>query len=235
MSAPPPGAPAPLISVIVPCRNERKVIDTTLACLLSTGHDVEIIVVDGGSTDGTLEHLNHPRIRVLQTRQGRGHQLDFGARAARGSMLWFVHADTLITPEAEDALRTVAQDRKILSGNFRLVFDGPTVGAKCMTGIYGYLRWIGLCYGDSGYFVRAETYRASGGFNDYPIFEDLDLLRRLRRGGRFVRLPAIVTTSARRMEQRTFPLMFAYWTFLQVLYWFGCDPRRLEKLYREVR
>jgi rSAM/selenodomain-associated transferase 2 len=225
----------PLISIIVPCLNERKVIDTTLACLLRTAPDTEIIVVDGGSTDGTLARLAHPRIQVLQTRKGRGHQLDFGARHARGSMLWFLHADTLITPEAEGALRKIATEGLVQSGNFQIIFDGPTTGARCMTGIYGWLRWLGLCYGDSGYFVRAETYRAVGGFQDFPIFEDLDLLRRLRRVGPFVRLPANVITSSRRMEQRTFPVMFAYWTFLQVLYWIGWDPRRLERLYREVR
>jgi rSAM/selenodomain-associated transferase 2 len=235
MTTPCEDLPEPLISIIVPCLNERKVIDSTLASLLQTAPDIEIIVVDGGSSDGTLKRLVHPRIQVLQTRKGRGHQLDFGTRQARGSMLWFLHADTLITPEAENALRKVARDAAIHGGNFQLIFDGPTIGAKCMTGIYGSLRWLGLCYGDSGYFVRAETYKAVGGFRDYPIFEDLDLLRRLRRVGRFVRLPANVITSSRRMEQRTFPVMFAYWTFLQILYWIGWDPRRLEKLYREVR
>ena len=104
-----------------------------------------------------------------------------------------------------------------------------------MTWIYQYLRLIGLCYGDSAYFVRNSIYREVGGFKDYPIFEDLDLLRRLRRVGKFVRLPESVTTSSRRMAKPGFPLMFAYWTFLQVLYWIGWDPRRLEKLYREVR
>ena len=226
---------APLISIIVPCLNEQKTIVPTLSQLLRTGPDVELIIVDGGSTDNTLTLLDNPRVRLLQTRKGRGHQLDFGARAAQGKLLWFLHADTLINAEAEAELRRALMHPSFCSGNFSLIFDGPTRDAKVMTWIYRHLRLIGLAYGDSGYAVRTEVYHRVGGFRDFPIFEDLDLLRRLRRVGNFVRFPATVTTSSRRLEKPGLPRMFAYWTFLQVLYWLGCDPRRLEKLYREVR
>jgi rSAM/selenodomain-associated transferase 2 len=227
--------PRPLISVIVPCLNERKVIDQTMEHLLQFDADVEIIAVDGGSTDGTVQRLAHPRIHLLQTRKGRGHQLDLGARVARAGMLWFLHADTLVTREAEKALRSVVDDPSITSGNFQLVFGGESAAATSMTWIYRYLRLLGLCYGDSGFFVRADIYRQVGGFRDYPIFEDLDLLRRLRKVGTFVRLPAVITTSSRRFEGRSFVATFAYWTFLQMLYWLGCDPRRLGNYYRGVR
>ena len=221
-------APSYSISIIVPCLNEEKVIEQTLDRLLETPSDIELIVVDGGSTDGTLHHLSHPRVKLLQTTRGRGHQLDFGARAALGATLWFLHADTLITPEAEKALRSAMCDPSILSGNFSLVFGGNRRCARLMTWIYRYLRLIGLCYGDSGFFVRTEVYRQLGGFKDYPIFEDLDLLRRLCRAGRFVRLPATITTSSRRFEGgRSFVWTFAHWTFLQVLFWLGYDPRRM--------
>jgi rSAM/selenodomain-associated transferase 2 len=224
-----------LISVIIPCLNEVKAIDETLEPLLSLGADLEIIVVDGGSSDGTVDRVRaYPGIRLLSTRKGRGHQLDFGARAANGAMLWFLHADTLITPEAMRELRQAIADPVILSGNFTLIFSGATAGARFMTWLYHYLRLIGLCYGDSGYFVRAEVYYKSGGFNDYPLFEDLDLYRRLRRLGKFVRLPAAITTSSRRFENK-FVKIFALWTFLQVLYWLGADPRWLGKMYRVVR
>jgi rSAM/selenodomain-associated transferase 2 len=225
----------PLISVVVPCLNERKVVDQTLERLLALGTDVEIIFIDGGSTDGTLERLTKPPIRLCRTRKGRGHQLDFGARAATGEVLWFLHADTLITPEAADALRRVAGDQSIKSGNFRLIFDGQSAAAKCMTRIYCYLRLIGLCYGDSGFFVRADVYRQVGGFKDVPIFEDLDLLRRLKKVGPFIRLPATITTSSRRVEGLGLWRAFTCWTFLQVLYWLGVDPRRLGNLYQQVR
>ena len=130
------GTSHPLISIIVPCLNEVSVIGSTLKALLLTGPDVEIIVVDGGSTDGTLEKVNDPRIRVFKTRQGRGHQLDFGARQAQGEMLWFLHADTFISSEAEVALRFAAKDPSILSGNFQLIFDGSSRAARIMTSIY---------------------------------------------------------------------------------------------------
>jgi rSAM/selenodomain-associated transferase 2 len=226
---------SPLISVIVPCLNERRAIDETMEHLFACRVDLEIIVVDGGSTDGTLERLSDPRVHLLRTGKGRGHQLDFGARAAKGAMLWFLHADTLITPEAVTELRRAIEDPSIKSGNFQLVFDGESTAAKIMTWIYRHLRLIGLCYGDSGYFVRADTYREMGGFKDYPIFEDLDLLRRLRKAGPFVRLPAVITTSSRRFAGKSFAATFAYWTFLQTLYWLGCDPRRLANLYHGVR
>jgi glycosyltransferase involved in cell wall biosynthesis len=112
-----------LISVIIPCLNEVKAIDETLEPLLSLGADLEIIVVDGGSSDGTVDRVRaYPGIRLLSTRKGRGHQLDFGARAANGAMLWFLHADTLITPEAMRELRQAIADPVILSGNFTLIW-----------------------------------------------------------------------------------------------------------------
>ena len=156
------------ISIIVPCLNEEKVIAQTLARLLETPSDVEIIVVDGGSTDGTLPLLSHPRVKVLQTTRGRGHQLDFGARAAQGSVLWFLHADTLITPGAEEALRSAMLDPSILSGNFSLVFGGCRHCAKFMTWLYRHLRLIGLCYGDSGFFCPCRYLPAGRRLQGFP-------------------------------------------------------------------
>jgi hypothetical protein len=94
---------------------------------------------------------------------------------------------------------------------------------------------LGLRYGDSGYFVRRTEYIAVGGFRPYPIFEDLDLMRRLRRRGRFVRINTIVTTSSRRFEGRWFALVFARWTLLQVLYWLGVSPNWIGRFYEHVR
>ena len=109
------------------------------------------------------------------------------------------------------------------------------MAARFLAWLYGKLALIGLRYGDSGYFVRRSEYSAVGGFNPLPIFEDLDLMRRLRKRGRFVRVAATVTTSSRRFEGRVFALVFAWWAVLQILYWVGIPPRLLGTLYRHVR
>jgi len=97
------------------------------------------------------------------------------------------------------------------------------------------LVWLGLRYGDSGIFVRRTAYERVGGFAAYPIFEDLDLLRRLKTEGRFVTLPGPLITSSRRFEGRNFALVFGRWALMQILYWAGVHPRRLGRLYEPVR
>ena len=118
-----------------------------------------------------------------------------------------------------------------MAGNFSLRFSGSSSGARWLTRIYARLYLLGLCYGDSGLFVRREVYERAGGFQPFPLFEDLDLLCRLRRAGQVVRLPAVLETSSRRFENRSFVLMFSKWTLLQVLYWMGVHPRVLGRFY----
>jgi GT2 family glycosyltransferase len=122
-----------------------------------------------------------------------------------------------------------------VGGNFGLTFDGPSRAARQLTAIYPALRWLNLCYGDSGIFVRRSTYDAVGGFRSLAIFEDLDLLRRLRTAGRFVHLKTCIVTSSRRFEKRNFAGMWLHWTALQLLYWAGVQPNTLANWYRPVR
>jgi GT2 family glycosyltransferase len=158
-----------------------------------------------------------------------------GALASRGDILWFLHADTLPPEDATDRIREVLADPMTVAGHFALRFDGDRRAARLLTWVYPRLRYLGLCYGDSGIFVRREVYERVGGFRPYPIFEDLDLLARLRRQGRVARLPAAVVTSSRRFEGRSFTLTFAWWTALQILYWAGVPPRHLGRLYAQIR
>jgi GT2 family glycosyltransferase len=159
-----------------------------------------------------------------------------GAGAARAEVLLFLHADTTAPPDAaERIIEALARDAEAVGGNFEIRFDGERRAARFLTWLYPQLRRLGLSYGDSGIFVRASVYKEVGGFEPFPIFEDLDLVRRLKRRGRLIHLPTPVVTSSRRFEGRSFALTFARWSILQMLYWIGVHPRRLARLYAPVR
>ncbi|MBY0505553.1 MAG: TIGR04283 family arsenosugar biosynthesis glycosyltransferase [Bryobacteraceae bacterium] len=202
------------LSVIIPTWNEAEQLPRLLAAL----QDCEVIVADGGSTDGTREVARARGARVVESVRGRGAQLAAGADAATGDVLWFLHADTLPPPEALAAMAP-----HYGAGNFALRFDGESTGARWLTWLYPRLRPLGLIYGDSGIFVRRDLYRQAGGFAPHPVFEDLDLVRRLRRLTPWVHLEAELVTSSRRFEHR-FGRQFAHWVLLQALYWLGVPP-----------
>lgn len=224
-----------VISIIIPTLNEENSITQTLNALAGMKGSVEVVVVDGGSDDETARLVHASGVRVIESERGRGAQMHAGALAARGSVLWFLHADT--SPPAE-ALRHILEslrDPRVIGGNFNVSFDSKRVSAHCLTWLYRRLRTIGLCYGDSAIFVRREAYERAGGFKPLPIFEDLDFLRRLKRKGKFVHLSSTVITSGRRFEGGGFVRTFMRWTTLQLLYWLGVNPRRLGAFYAPVR
>ena len=224
-----------MISIVIPALNEERALPATLAGLGRMEGEFEIIVVDGGSSDATPKIAREQGVRLLIAPRGRGSQLGAGAAAANGDVLWFLHADTLAPVEAARKIQLVLEDPAIAGGNFALRFDGLDAGSRFLTRAYPYLRKLGLCYGDSGFFVRRQSYLATGGFREYPVFEDLDLMRRLKRRGGFVHLDCALLTSARRWRGRSFSAQFARWTIMQVLYWVGVSPHWLGRLYANPR
>lgn len=223
------------LSIIIPTLDEARSIGATLDALARDVRGVEVIVVDGGSRDGTIELVRGRGVKLIESGRGRGRQMHAGACAAGGHALWFLHADTLPSRECAPAIEDALRDPSVVAGNFDVLFDGPSSAARFLTWLYPRLRRLGLCYGDSGIFVRRETYRRIGGFQDFPIFEDLDLVRRLWKVGRVVHLRERVTTSSRRFEGRSFALTFARWSILQALYWLGVSPHTLARMYAHVR
>jgi rSAM/selenodomain-associated transferase 2 len=224
-----------MVSIIVPTLNEASQITHTLLALKALQGEKELLVVDGGSDDQTVQLVQERGIRVVRSSRGRGVQLHAGAQHSQGDVLWFVHADTVPPVWAIGEIRRALSDPANVGGNFGLTFDGTTRAARMLTTIYPALRLLNLCYGDSGIFIRRETYDKIGGFCSYPLFEDLDLLKRARRAGKFVHLECKLVTSSRRFENRNFALMWAHWTALQVLYWGGVSPNLLARWYRHAR
>ena len=229
----------PALSVVIPALNEAhsigRTLDAVFGAVRGASGGAEVIVVDGGSTDATVEIARGRRAKLVTSARGRGLQMHAGACAARGDALWFVHADTRPTAGCAKLITAALGDPSIVAGNFDVLFDGGRRAARFLTWLYPRLRRLGLCYGDSAIFVRRETYQRTGGFRAFPVFEDLDLVRRLRKEGRVAHLRVVVTTSSRRFEGRSFALTFARWSFLQVLYWLGVHPRTLGRMYAPVR
>jgi rSAM/selenodomain-associated transferase 2 len=224
-----------MVSIIVPALNEAAEITATLRALQAMAGEKEILVVDGGSDDDTVALARAAGAIVIESARGRGLQQHAGALAARGDILWFVHADTLPPPGGILDINAALADPSTVGGNFGLTFDGPSRAARQLTAIYPTLRWLNLCYGDSGIFVRRTTYETIGGFRAFAVFEDLDLLKRLRKAGRFVHLKTRIVTSSRRFENRNFAGMWLHWTALQVLYWAGVHPNTLARWYGHAR
>ena len=221
-----------LLSVIIPTLNEEKVIGRTLEALSGESFtSTEVIVADGGSNDATRRIAEQSGARVVTCERGRGHQLHTGAQHATGDTLLFLHADTRCPPQTPDLLAKALSDPVVVGGNFAITFDGETRAARFMTRFYPKLGKLGLCYGDSGIFVRTSIYHELGGFKPIPLFEDVDLVQRLRKRGRMVQIPASVVTSSRRFEERDFVWTFARWSILQALYSLGVSPRVLSQFY----
>jgi rSAM/selenodomain-associated transferase 2 len=223
--------PAAPLSIVIPALNEAGRLAATLAAVARLRGPFEVIISDGGSVDDTAAIAGRHGAIVVAGERGRGTQLHAGARIARGDVLWFLHADTHPPPDGVERIGEALRDPRVVAGNFEIRLDGESRAARFLTWLYPRLRRLGLRYGDSGIFVRREAYVRAGGFRPLPIFEDLDLIRRLRPLGRWAVVPAVVVTSSRNFEGRSFLLVFAGWVALQVLYWLGVPPRVLGRLY----
>ena len=223
------------LSIIIPALNEAHSIGETLSAISRFAIAAEVIVVDGGSEDETREFAQAFGAKTISSERGRGQQMHRGVTIARGDVFWFLHADTIIPRGSVELIENVLRDDRVVGGNFDVRFAGSGAAVRFMNCLYPQLRRLGLSYGDSAVFVRREAYIKSGGFRSLPIFEDLDLLGRLRSVGEFAHLPAKVVTSSRRFERGSFAVTFTRWVVMQGLYWIGVNPESLGRFYQPVR
>ncbi len=197
-------------SVVIPTLNEAATLPATLESVAraSVGHPVEVIVADGGSSDGTRDlaaTFEGASVRVLTGPAGRGAQLAAGIVATSGEVVILLHADTWIPQDAFAAIsRRLSSAPDVAGGGFRKAFrEGPALlRLGAVTRSEFYFRLTGRLFGDQAMFVRRDALERCGGMPTWALMEDLELGRRLRKVGKLVLLPEVVRTSGRRFGQR---------------------------------
>jgi rSAM/selenodomain-associated transferase 2 len=221
------------LSIVIPALDEAANLARVLPTLVAREPAAEVLVVDGGSADDSRAAVARvPSVRWLSGPRGRARQMNAGARAARGDVLLFLHADTVLPDGAGAAILAALTDPGAAGGRFDVRLDSR----RPLLALVGWLmnrrsRLTGICTGDQGIFVRRTVFEALGGYPDIPLMEDVELSRRLKRRGRLVALPLRVVTSARKWERegvvRTIVLMWG----LRLLYALGVSPARLHRCY----
>jgi len=221
------------LTVIIPALNEAACISATLMplqALRARGH--EVIVVDGGSVDATVTQARPLCDRVLNSAPGRARQMNAGAQAATGEVLWFVHADTGV-PADSDVLILQAVQGDAVWGRFDVCLSGRQPLLRIVAWLMNLRsRITGIATGDQGIFVKRAVFTAVGGFPEIPLMEDIALSRALKQHAHPICLRTRLVTSSRRWERdgivRTILLMW----WLRFAYWRGVSPERLAAHYQ---
>jgi len=224
---------SPRLTIVVPALDEAAGIEATLAALQPLrAAGCEVLVVDGGSRDGTPALARPLADAVLSAPRGRGPQQNAGARAARGEALLFLHADTRLPPGALEAVEGALAGGARGWGRFDVTLDSRHPLVR-LTGLL--MNWrsrlTGIATGDQAIFATRRAFEAAGGFPEIPLMEDVALSTALRRQGRPACLRQRVVTSARRWEARG-PLrtILLMWR-LRLRFWLGADPAALARRY----
>jgi len=228
------------VSIIMPVLNEATIIWDAIAAVKRLRGNHELIIVDGGSEDGTTDLARDAisrdqRCRLIGSSPGRGNQQNAGAAIASGRALLFLHADTLLPDSAIESIERALQDPAIVGGNFRLKFEGPELASIIFTRLDSLRRWFGIYYGDSAIWARRETFEMVGGLTSASLMEDYELCRALEYAGQTVCFAEPVVTSARRWRDSGVLRTLAVWIIIQWLYLLGVSPVYLAGLYYSNR
>jgi rSAM/selenodomain-associated transferase 2 len=224
------------LSIVVPMLNEEREIARTLASLRAAAPGAEIIVVDGGRHDSSVERARPLADRVIQAPRGRARQMNAGARGARGCVLAFVHADTLVPPTFASDIAEALSDCATVGGRFDVELGDRAFVYRLIGALISFRsRLSRTATGDQAIFVRRDVFESLGGYREIDICEDLDFARRLKRKGPVACVRSRVVTSTRRWRQdgvvRT---VFTMWA-IRLAFLCGVPPARLGRLYADRR
>ncbi|MEO1282509.1 MAG: TIGR04283 family arsenosugar biosynthesis glycosyltransferase [Pseudomonadota bacterium] len=219
------------IGVVIPSLNERDYIVGTINSVYENGIS-EIVVSDGGSTDGTVDCLSRfPNLRLVHSPRGRGYQINVGIELLRSEFVIVLHADTRLPQGADDQIRGALADPAVACGCFRLNFDEQRELLKFSAWISRYESYW-TTFGDQAFFFRRSDFKRIGGAPDWPLFEDVELRQRFRTVGDFKKMQSCITTSARRFRSHG-PVRTQFLnTVLLTGFALGISPERLSGFYR---
>lgn len=221
------------VAIVVPMRNEIAIVPDLIEHLQHWRvRGCEVLVVDGGSTDGSADAVRRAGFEVVESLPGRALQMNTGAASAVADVVLFLHADTRL-PDDADRMVAAAVGCGRLWGRFDVHILGKPVMLRLVSTLMNLRsRWTGIATGDQAMFVRRETFLALGGFPQQPLMEDIELSRRLRALSPPACIATKAQTSGRRWEVkgvwRTIVLMWS----LRLAYWLGAPAERLARDYR---
>ncbi|MEH2368862.1 TIGR04283 family arsenosugar biosynthesis glycosyltransferase [Nostoc sp.] len=223
------------ISIIIPAINEagniKKAIATTQANL-----NIEVIVVDGGSSDDTVAIAQSLNVKVISSSPGRAVQMNAGAVAASGEILLFLHADTLLPTGFDEMIRTALQQPGTVAGAFKLRIDASRLSLRWVEwGVNVRSHFYQMPYGDQAIFLTKEVFQQIGCFPELPIMEDFELMRRLKGIGHIVIISTPVVTSARRWLQKGVLKTTLLNQIVIIAYLLGVSPERICSWYRREK
>lgn len=223
------------LSVIIPVLNEADTIAQTLLSLQTPG--VEIILVDGGSTDNTVEIAQNRGVKVIFSPEpGRAMQMNTGANYASAETLLFLHADTQLPPNYPQQVKETLDQPQTVAGAFQLQINSNNWLLRLIEkGVNARSRFFQLPYGDQGIFLRKETFQTSGGFPILPIMEDFQFIKGLQKQGKIRLASASVLTSPRRWENLGVIRTTLINQMIIIGYFLGISPIKLKQWYRQSR
>jgi rSAM/selenodomain-associated transferase 2 len=224
--------PQPKISIIIPTLNEAPRIARSISTA-QKATNVEIIVADGGSQDGTPDIAKSSGVRVISTNPGRAAQMNAGAAAAAGDILLFLHADTQLPNGFDTCARLALAKPGTAAGAFELAIDDRRLSLRVVEiGVNWRSRFLQMPYGDQAIFLLAATFEKIGGFPNLPLMEDFEFVRSLQRFGRIEIISPPALTSARRWQKLGVIKTTAINQIVIIAYFLGVSPDRLAFWYK---